>query len=45
MRCELAPNSYRAGTKVAEADFDAINISRHELNGKWNYAIAPRTNP
>lgn len=34
-----------AGIKVADADFDGINLHRHDVHGDWNYTIAPRGDP
>jgi transposase len=45
VRCELDPNSYPAGIKVADADFDSINLQRHDFHGEWNYTISPRGDP
>jgi hypothetical protein len=45
VRCELDPNSYPAGIKVADADFDCINLQRHDFHGEWNYTISPRSDP
>ena len=45
VRCELDPNSYPAGIKVADADFERIDLQRHEFHGEWNYTISPRRNP
>ena len=45
VRCELDTNSYPAGIKVADADFDGINLQRHDFHGDWNYTIAPRGDP
>jgi hypothetical protein len=42
VRCELDPNSYPAGIKIANADMAAINLHRHEFHGDWNYTISPR---
>jgi transposase len=41
VRCELDPNPYEAGIKVADADLAAINLTRHDFHGEWNYTIAP----
>jgi transposase len=45
VRCELDPNSYPAGIKVADADIASINIQRHDFHGEWNYTISPRHRP
>jgi len=45
VRCELDPNSYPAGIKVADVDFNGINLKRHDFHGEWNYTISPRGDP
>jgi hypothetical protein len=45
VRCELDPNSYPAGIKVADAEFATINLKRHDFHAKWNYTISPRPKP
>src|SRR5262249_19662514 len=37
--CELDQNDYPAGIKVSDAKIAAVNISRHEFHGDWNYTI------
>ena len=39
MHCEIDPNTYPAGVKVADAEMDAINLHRHDFHGDWNYTI------
>ena len=41
VRCELDVGSYPKGVVVSDADMDAINITRDEFHGEWNYTIAP----
>jgi len=41
VRCKLDSNVYPAGVKIPDADFDALNIERHEFHGDWNYTISP----
>jgi hypothetical protein len=41
VRCCLDENTYPKGIKVADAEMDAINISRDDFHGEWNYVIAP----
>ena len=43
VRAELDRNKYPKGVKVSNAQFDAINITRHDFHGDWNYTIKPRT--
>jgi hypothetical protein len=45
VRCELDPNSYPAGIKVADAELASINLQRHDFHGDWNYTISPRADP
>ncbi len=39
VRCELDTNLYPKGIAVADKDMDAINISRADFHGEWNYTI------
>ena len=41
MRCEQDEAIYRKGTKVSDAEMEAINIVRDEFHGEWNYTIKP----
>lgn len=45
VRCELDPNSYPPGIKVADHDLAAVNIVRHAFHGDWNYSILPKAAP
>jgi hypothetical protein len=40
--CELDANQYQKGLKVSDAEMQAINISRDEFQGAWNYTISPK---
>ena len=42
VRCELDQNTYPAGIKVTNAEIEAVNISRHDFHGDWNYTINPK---
>jgi len=42
VRAELDKNKYPKGVVVSDAELAAINISRHEFHGEWNYMILPR---
>jgi hypothetical protein len=42
VRCELDTNLYPKGIAVADKDMDAINISRADFHGEWNYTIRQR---
>jgi len=43
--CEIDGNRYPRGIKVPEREMQAINISRHEFHGEWNYTISPNQQP
>jgi hypothetical protein len=42
VRAEMDRKKYPKGVKVSDAQFAAVNISRHEFHGDWNYTIEPR---
>ena len=39
--CELDTNAYPKGITLSDEDMDAINITRAEFHGEWNYTIRP----
>jgi hypothetical protein len=41
VRCELDENIYPSGIKVSDAEIHAINLTRHDFHGEWNYTIRP----
>ena len=41
VRCELDPNAYPAGLKVSDDEIEAVNLTRHDFHGEWNYTITP----
>ena len=43
--CEIDGNLYPRGIKVGDAEMQAINITRNEFHGEWNYTIAPNQRP
>ena len=43
--CEIDGNLYPKGVAVADAVMRAINITRDEFHGEWNYTIAPNQQP
>jgi len=43
--CDIDPNTYPAGIKVADAELATINLQQHEFHGDWNYTIKPNTHP
>jgi hypothetical protein len=42
VRCQLDQNSYPAGIKVPDAEIAAINLTRHDFHGEWNYTVSPK---
>ena len=45
VRCEIDGNLYPKGVAVSEEEMQAINITRDEFRGEWNYTIAPNQQP
>ncbi|WP_370366300.1 ISAzo13 family transposase [Maricaulis sp.] len=45
VRCELDPNTYPTGIKVADSELASVNLQRHDFHGDWNYTISPRRPP
>jgi hypothetical protein len=41
VHCELDTNAYPKGIAVSDKEFDAINMTRAEFHGEWNYTIHP----
>jgi hypothetical protein len=42
VRCQLDQTAYPAGIKVSDAELEAVNLSRHDFHGDWNYTINPK---
>jgi hypothetical protein len=42
VRAELDKNKYPKGVKTSDAQLAAINLTRHEFHGDWNYTITPK---
>jgi hypothetical protein len=42
VRCELDQNAYPAGIKVSDAEMLAVNLTRHDFHGEWNYTVSPK---
>ena len=42
VRCQLDPMTYPVGIKVTDDELAAVNITRHEFHGEWNYTISPK---
>jgi hypothetical protein len=45
VHCELDPNAYPKGIKVSDEEMAAINLTRADFHGDWNYTIAPQPPP
>ena len=43
VRCVGAGNSCERGIKVSDKELKALNMTRNEWHGEWNYVIAPHT--
>jgi Rhodopirellula transposase. len=43
VRCEIDQNLYPKGIAVSDAEMAALNITRHDFHGEWNYTIAPNS--
>ena len=43
--CEIDGSLYPKGVEVSDNEMQAINISRDEFHGEWNYTIAPNQQP
>ena len=39
------PATYPAGIKVSDDELAAVNITRHEFHGEWNYTISSKQRP
>ena len=42
VRAELDKNKYPKGVKTTDVQLAAINLTRHDFHGDWNYTITPR---
>ena len=42
VKAALDKNTYEPGIKVSDADLAAINLTRDEFHGEWNYRVTPR---
>jgi len=43
--CEIDANLYPRGVQVTDLEMQAINLTRAEFHGEWNYTIAPNQQP
>jgi hypothetical protein len=42
VRYQLDQNTYPAGIKVTDVEMDAVNLTRHDFHGEWNYTVSPK---
>jgi hypothetical protein len=42
VRAEIDPNPYPKGRKITDAEMAALNITRDQFHGEWNYTLHPR---
>jgi hypothetical protein len=42
VHAELDPGSYPAGTRIPDAQMNALPLTRHHWHGDWNYTLHPR---
>jgi nucleotide-binding universal stress UspA family protein len=33
---------YGVALAVSDAEMDAVNLTRHDFHGEWNYTVSPR---
>ena len=45
VQCEIDGNLYPKGVQVTDLEMQAINLTRAEFHGEWNYTIAPNQQP
>ena len=43
--CELDASLYPKGIKITDKEMQAVNITRNEFHGEWNYTISPNQQP
>jgi hypothetical protein len=43
VRCRLDETTYPKGVSVSDDELAAVDITRCDFHGEWNYAIAPRS--
>jgi hypothetical protein len=43
VKAALDTNRYEAGIKVSDEELNAVNITRDNFHGEWNYSIRPHT--
>ena len=42
VRAELDTNAYETGIKISDQELAALQLTKHETHGAWNYTITPR---
>lgn len=42
VRAMLDQNTYEKGIKVSDTELRAVNLTRSDFHGEWNYSIAPQ---
>jgi len=40
--CELDPMAYPKGVSPSKEEMEALDLTRHEFHGEWNYTLRPR---
>ena len=45
VHAELDPGSYPKGTKITDAQMNALPLTRHDWHGDWNYTLRPEPAP
>jgi hypothetical protein len=45
IEAEIDPAIYEKGIKISDKELRAVNISRHDFHGEWNYTIFPQPPP
>jgi hypothetical protein len=43
IEAELDTDRYEVGLKVSDAELAAVQITRADFHGNWNYKISPRS--
>lgn len=42
VKCSIDQNKYPKGLKITDEEMKAINISRNDFHGDWNYSLSPQ---
>ena len=43
VQCQLDTNTYPKEITISDAEMAALNITRHDFHGEWNYTFTPRS--